>query len=149
MKQNKWLKLAQYIIYFVIFYIVFKAKINSTINPFTFGVYFALIWCNQNILLLSPLYIGASYLSNFYLFDLYSAIFMCAIMCIIYGIHYKLKKPIKPMLMLVYALVCSFLNVFLKIYSGQEVWIVFVELVFGLLYMFLLFLVNLHTLIQH
>lgn len=136
MKQNKWLKLAQYFIYLLIFYILFKAKINDTINPFTFGVYFALIWCNQNILALSSLYIGASYISNFNLFDLYSAIFMCVVMCIIYGIHYKLKKPIKPMLMLVYALICSFLNVFLKIYSGQEIWIVFVELVFGLLYMF-------------
>ena len=67
MKQNKWLKLAQYIIYFVIFYIVFKAKINSTINPFTFGVYFALIWCNQNIfcrIIRETLYRFPDYLHN-------------------------------------------------------------------------------------
>lgn len=136
MKQNKWTILVKYILFFALFYVLYKANINSVINPFSFGVYFALVWCNQNILLLSPLYIGASYLSNFALFDLYSACFMCGIMCIIYGVHYKLKKPIKPMLMLLYALIGSFGSVFLKLYQGQEMWIVFVELVFGLLYMF-------------
>lgn len=136
MKQNKLFIISKYILFFAVFYLLFNAKINNIINPFTFGVYFALVWCNQNILILSPLYIGASFLSNFSLFDLYSSIFLCVIMCIIYGIHLKIKKPIQPMFMLLYALISVSLQTFLKLYSGQETWVTFVELVFGLLYMF-------------
>lgn len=136
MKQNKFLVIIKYFIFFGIFYLLFNAKINNTINPFSFGMYFALVWCNQNILILSASYIGASFLSRFALFDLYSACFLCVIMCIIYGIHLKLKKPIKPMLMLLYSLLSVSAQVFLKLYANQEMWLVFVELVFGLLYMF-------------
>lgn len=136
MKQNKILIISKYIIIFGVFYLLFNAKINNVINPFTFGVYFALVWCNQNILIISPLYIGASFLSSFSLFDLYSAVFLCFWMCIFYGIHLKLKKPINPLIMLIYSLICVSFQVFLKLYTGQEIVLVFVELVFGLLYMF-------------
>ena len=134
-KNSKLFLTSKYILYFGIFFLLFKAQVNGIINPFGFGLYFALIWCNQNILILSPLYIGASYLSSFSVINLYSAIFLCVVMCVIYGIHQKLKHRIKPMFMLLYSLVCLSFGVFLKIYGGVEVWIVFVELVFGLLYM--------------
>ena len=101
-------------------------------------MYFALVWCNQNILILSPLYIGASYLSAFSLFDLYSAIATCFIMIIIYGIHLKLNKRILPQLMIVYLLLCQAVSVFLDIYIGVSPVVVFVGLVFGLLYTFIL-----------
>lgn len=135
-KNNKLFLVSKYILFFAIFYLLFKAQINNIINPFSFGMFFALVWCNQNILILTPLYIGASYLSNFLMIDLYSAIFMSVLMCLIYGVHLKIKKPIKPMYMLLYSLICLSFGVFLKIYNGVQVWIVFVELVFGLLYMF-------------
>lgn len=135
-KNNKLFVVIKYILFFAIFYILAKAKINNMLNPFNFGMFFALVWCNQNILILSPLFVGANYLSSFALYDLYSAIFMCLVMCLIYGIHVKIKKPIRPTLMLLYALVCVSLGVFFKIYGGTEIWVVFVELVFGLLYMF-------------
>ena len=135
-KNSKLFLASKYILCFGIFFLLFKAQVNNILNPFGFGMFFALIWCNQNILILSPLYIGASYLAGFSLTNLYSATFMCVIMCVIYGIHQKLKKRIKPLYMLVYALICVSLGVFLKLYSGVEVWIVFVELVFGLMYMF-------------
>lgn len=135
-KNSKLFLASKYILCFGIFFLLFKAQVNNILNPFGFGMFFALIWCNQNILILSPLYIGASYLAGFSLTNLYSATFMCVVMCVIYGVHQKLKKRIKPLYMLVYALICVSLGVFLKLYSGVEVWIVFVELVFGLLYMF-------------
>lgn len=136
-KQNNNLYLiCKYILFFGLFFLLQKAEINSIINPFTFGVYFALIWCNQNILILSPLYILASYLNNFILFDLYSALATVIIMLLIYGVHLKLKKRIQPIYMLLYACICQCVDVFLNIYSGTQIWIVFVELIFGLLYMF-------------
>ncbi len=135
-KENKLFIVCKYILFFMMFYLLQKAQINSVINPFSFGIYFALIWCNQNILILSPLYIASFYLNNFLLYDLYSAVATCLVMLFIYGIHLKLKKPIKPMMMLLYALLSQAVYVFLKIYSGINWWIVCVELVFGLLYMF-------------
>lgn len=135
-KENKLYSICKYILFFGVFYLLQKAQINSLINPFSFGIYFALIWCNQNILILSPLYIASSYLNNFILYDLYSAVFTCLVMMFIYGIHLKLKKPIRPMFMLLYALISQSFSVFLKIYSGVLWWLVFVELLFGLLYMF-------------
>ncbi len=135
-QENKLFIFCKYVLFFIVFYLLQKAQINGVISPFGFGIYFALIWCNQNILILSPLYIASSYLNNFVLYDLYSAIATCIIMMLIYGVHLKLKKPIKPMLMLLYALISQAVYVFLKIYSGTIWWIVCVELVFGLLYMF-------------
>lgn len=137
-KQKLFYAFCKYTLFFGLFYLLSRAQLNNVISPFSFGMYFALVWCNQNILILSPLYIGASYLSAFSLFDLYSAIATCLIMIIIYGIHLKLNKRILPQLMIVYVLLCQAVSVFLDIYIGVSPVVVFVELVFGLLYTFIL-----------
>ena len=137
-KQKLFYAFCKYTLFFGLFYLLSRAQLNNVISPFSFGMYFALVWCNQNILILSPLYIGASYLSAFSLFDLYSAIATCLIMIIIYGIHLKLNKRILPQLMIVYVLLCQAVSVFLDIYIGISPVVVFVELVFGLLYTFIL-----------
>ena len=137
-KQKLFYAFCKYTLFFGLFYLLSRAQLNNVISPFSFGMYFALVWCNQNILILSPLYIGASYLSAFSLFDLYSAIATCFIMIIIYGIHLKLNKRILPQLMIVYLLLCQAVSVFLDIYIGVSPVVVFVGLVFGLLYTFIL-----------
>ena len=137
-KQKLFYAFCKYTLFFGLFYLLSRAQLNNVISPFSFGMYFALVWCNQNILILSPLYIGASYLSAFSLFDLYSAIATCLIMIIIYGIHLKLNKRILPQLMIVYVILCQAVSVFLDIYIGVSPVVVFVELVFGLLYTFIL-----------
>ncbi len=137
-KQKLFYAFCKYTLFFGLFYLLSRAQLNNVISPFSFGMYFALVWCNQNILILSPLYIGASYLSAFSLFDLYSAIATCLVMIIIYGIHLKLNKRILPQLMIVYVLLCQAVSVFLDIYIGVSPVVVFVELVFGLLYTFIL-----------
>lgn len=137
-KQKLFYAFCKYTLFFGLFYLLSRAQLNNVISPFSSGMYFALVWCNQNILILSPLYIGASYLSAFSLFDLYSAIATCFIMIIIYGIHLKLNKRILPQLMIVYVLLCQAVSVFLDIYIGISPVVVFVELVFGLLYTFIL-----------
>lgn len=137
-KQKLFYSFCKYTLFFGLFYLLSRAQLNNVISPFSFGMFFALVWCNQNILILSPLYIGASYLSAFSLFDLYSALATCFVMIIIYGIHLKLGKRILPQLMILYVLLCQAVSVFLDIYSGVSPVVVFVELVFGLLYTFVL-----------
>ncbi len=135
-KQNKLFLICKYVLFFSLLFLLSKAKVNNLIYPFSFGLYFALIWCNQNILVLSPLYIIANFIPDFNLYSLYSAVFTCFLMLAIYGIHIKLKKRILPLMMLPYACICQIGSVFFNIYAGNEWFIVFIELVFGLLYMF-------------
>ena len=137
-KQKFFYSFCKYTLFFGLFFLLSRAQLNGVINPFSFGMFFALVWCNQNILILSPLYIGARYLSAFALFDLYSALATCLIMILIYGVHLKLNKRILPTLMIVYILLCQAVSVFLDIYIGVSPVVVFVELVFGMLYTFVL-----------
>ncbi len=139
MKKQKFLySFCKYTLFFGVFYLLARAQIDNILNPFSFGMFFALVWCNQNILILSPLYIGASYLSYFSLFDLYGAIATCLVMILIYGIHLKLNKRIMPRLMILYVILSQGVSVFLDLYMGNSPVVVFVELVFGLLYTFIL-----------
>ena len=135
-KQSKAYLIIKYLLFFALFYVLNKANINYYITPFYFGIFFALIWCNQNVLILSPLYIVARYLTALSLFDLYGAMFGVGVMLIIYGIHQKLKKPIRQIFFLPYALVCIALDVFFKIYYGANPIYQTIEVVVGLLFMF-------------
>lgn len=135
-KQSKVYLIIKYLLFFALFYVLNKANINYYISPFYFGIFFALIWCNQNILILSPMYIVARYLTALSLYDLYGAIFTVIVILIIYGIHQKLKKPIRQIFFLPYALVCIALDVFFKIYFGANPIYQTIEVIVGLLFMF-------------
>ena len=135
-KKTKTFLIIKYIMFFILFYVLSKAGINNYIFPFYFGVYFALVWCNQSVLVLSPIYVLARFLSGFLLYDLYGAIFMVVATIIIYGVHQKLKKPIKEIMFLPYALVAISCDVFFKIYLGANIIFQIIELVVGLLFMF-------------
>ena len=135
-KKTKTFLCVKYIMFFALFYVLSKAGINGFVFPFYFGVFFALLWCNQNVLVLSPLYVGARYLTAFSLYDLYGALFMVVVITIIYGVHQKLKKPIREIMFLPYALLGIFADVFFKIYFGANIILQTIEVVFGLLFMF-------------
>ena len=127
----------KYLFIFLIFFIANKAGINSNIYPFVFGLFFAFLWCNQNIFILSLLYLFAGFLNNFSLLNLAgNAIFIFLMLCI-YGIHYKLKKPLKYYHIIIYACLCLAPKIFIDIYFlNNNIYLSFVELVLGLLYTF-------------
>ena len=64
-KKEIFIQLIKYIFIFFCFYIISKANINGVIHPFSFGLLFALMWCNNNVLILAPLYISAIFLGTF------------------------------------------------------------------------------------
>ena len=104
---GKWLIVIKFTIFLCLFFITGRAGLNGIIYPFVFGVYFALIWCNQNVFLVSITYLLANYLVNFSLINLLVNIIFCIIFMIFYGIHYKVKKPIKVVNILIYACLCN------------------------------------------
>ena len=69
--KTKALIFLKYLLFFGLFFVLNKAGINGLIYPFVFGLFFALIWCNQNIFLVSFCLIFSGYLSNFLIFNLF------------------------------------------------------------------------------
>lgn len=127
----------KYLVFLGLFYVVSLAKINGLFNPFTFGIFFALLWCNQNILVLSAEFLLAGYLSNFSIYGLLENAIFVVLILIIYGIHYKIKKPMKYINILIYALIANIPKVFIEIYFlKSNIYITFIELLFGLIFTF-------------
>lgn len=135
--QSKYYLFLKYLLIFVAFFIANKAGINEIIYPFSFGLFFAFLWCNQNVFVLSILFLCAGALASFSVYALVEwAIFIFLFLCI-YAIHYKLKKPLKYLNIIIYACVCLAPKIFIEIYFfNANIYLCFVELIFGLLYTF-------------
>lgn len=135
--KNKFLILIKYLFIFSLFFIANKAGINNLIYPFIFGLFFAFLWCNQNVFILSILYLLAGFLGDFSLYTLAAnAIFVVLLLCI-YGVHFKFKKPLKYLHIIIYACICLLPKLFIKIYFlDANIYLLFIELLFGLLYTF-------------
>lgn len=132
---SKYYVVFKLILFVALFFVTGRAGINGLIKPFVFGTYFALIWCNQNVFLLSISYLFANYLINFSLINLGINLIFCLIFLIIYGVHHKVKKPMKPIHILIYALICCLPNIVFSICClNESIYFIFIELVFGLLY---------------
>lgn len=127
----------KYLLFFALIFITNLAKINGLFNPFSFGLFFAFLWCNQNIFILCSSFILAGFLANFSYFNLIENTIFVVIMLIIYGIHYKLKKPLKYIHILIYALIVNIPKLFIEIYFLKaNIYLLFIELLLGLLYTF-------------
>lgn len=134
---NKWFLVLKYIGFFALFFIANKAGINQKIYPFVFGIYFALIWCNQNVVITSICYLLAGYLADFNIIALVCNLFFCFIFLIFYGVHAKIKKPLKYLHLLIYACISNIPKVAIEIcFNNSNIYLIFVELLFGLLFTF-------------
>ena len=135
-KKEVFLQIIKYFFIFFCFYILSKANINGAIYPFSFGLLFAFMWCNNNVLILAPLYIGAMFLGTFSLTMLYSSLGTVIVMLITYGIHYKLKKRINYWQILIYGILSQVVFIALSILNSENIVFVILSVVFGILFMF-------------
>lgn len=137
MKINKYLKFfLNLAIYFLVFYLLFNASINMVIFPFAFGMLFALAWANQKVWLLVPAYIGAGVL---YAPTLEQAICLLAVsFCLLvpYFIHVLCKKNMRKWEFFAYASISQTAQIVFAIFADKPIWLEFVALVIGLLFMF-------------
>ena len=126
----------KYVIYFFGFYILSKANINGVIQPFSFGLIFALMWCGNNVLILAPSYVVASFLGTFSLITLYNALGVAIILLLVYGIHYKLKKRMKYWQIGIYGLLSQAVTIVLSILGGGNPIFVSISFILGEFFMF-------------
>lgn len=103
MPQEKVVSIARYAIFFALFFILANASIGGLFSPFAFGLYFALIWCNQKFYILAPLYLAASLFVTFDDIALISTASTIIISSLIFAVHSKLQKPVTLPLFCVYA----------------------------------------------
>lgn len=138
--KNDWSKniftVCKYILFFCLFYILFNAGIKNLIFPFAFGALYALVWCNQKVYVLAPMYVLASVLKSFTLESLIISCVTVLIILFAYMVHYKFKKPIRPYLILLYGLISQSAFVWISVAGGVNIFAVIAHLVIGLLFLF-------------
>ena len=120
MKEYRYATICSYLKYlgiFLIFCALSYAEIGG-MRCFGMGMFFAMVWCNQKLQIVAPLYI----LSNLICFGNYisviGSVITVVIMSIMYVLHYKCKKPMNLILITLYALASVLANTYLSMYAG-------------------------------
>ena len=92
MKSNI-ISLVRYLLIAILFCILRIANISG-LHPFVFGMLFALMFCKQNIYILSPIYILTGFLIHFS-FDILIIDSVTSLVALVtYFLHFRIKKPI-------------------------------------------------------
>lgn len=117
------------------FYILSNAGILGIIYPFAFGFLYALVWCNQRVYVVCPLYILAFSLANFSVAGLINASVTATVILLMYLLHLKIKKPIKPYLLVIYALISQSAFVYLNIVNGTPLLTIISTIIIGILFL--------------
>lgn len=97
------LTIGKYLIFLVIMIVLNTASLNEDLQPFGFAIYFALVWCNQNILLVSTTFFLSTLITAFSQTSLLCTAFTILIFIVCYFFHYKFSKPLNIPLILVYS----------------------------------------------
>ncbi|MDD2445560.1 MAG: SpoIIE family protein phosphatase [Clostridia bacterium] len=129
------LEFLKYFCFFLCFFILSNAGIYEMFYPFAVGFLFALIWCNQKLQYLAPLYILACFINNFTVFNIVSVIFTVTLILIICLTHTKLKKQIKLILFCVYFIFSQSAYIFIQIYFYSSVLVPILTIFLGVLFM--------------
>lgn len=129
-------EIIKYLAIFLAFYVFSQANIAGIIYPFTFGLLFALMWCDNKVYILAPLYIVANFLGTFDLFSLYSAIATAGVLVITYLIHLKAKKRFNYAFLGVYALISQIAYLCFEIVLNNNIFAPIISVILGILFMF-------------
>lgn len=137
LNKNKFFMVFKYVCFFVLFFVLGRGNINGVVYPFALSMFVALVWCNQKILFLAPLYVVASYLSSFELSTLYCSLACAGVMLFCYGIHYKLKKPIKLWMLGIYTVLSQGFFLYYEIFLNLNVVVPLISVVVSILFLFI------------
>lgn len=124
----------KYGVFLLIFFILSLAEINFSIKPFLFAFLFSLVWCNQNPLISSGLYLIVSLIfTPFSLELLISIIFTILVLNFFYFLHKKLKKPINKYIYILYAFLSQFAFLYFSCASPENLINSIVSVLVGLI----------------
>ena len=125
----------KYLLFFILFYLLQKAEVCE-LHPFGFGMFFALVWCNQKIWVLAPMFVLASFLCDFSIESVISSGFCALFFVLVYFAHLKFKKPLKPWLIGFYAFLSQFVYLYQNVADTEQFMLAFVSVILGLIAMF-------------
>jgi len=123
MKESKYpmmYSLLKYAGIFGIFCALGLAEVSG-IRCFAFGMFFALVWCNQKVQILAPLYVISTFVCTLDYISVIGSVIMVVIMCVMYMLHYKFKRPMNLVLISLYAILGILANSYLNVYMGGMV----------------------------
>ncbi|HPO53591.1 MAG TPA: SpoIIE family protein phosphatase [Clostridia bacterium] len=98
-------QILKYFIFFLAFCFYFYTERVVGVRPFAIALFMALVYCRQNVLILTPLYIGAAMIASPTLPNLFIALTPCVVIAIAYFVHYKLRRKINLLMLSVYTLI--------------------------------------------
>ena len=131
----------KYFLFFLLFYLLHSAQIEG-VRPFAFGMLFALVWCNQKIYILAPLYVLSGLLIEFTLNNIICLFCTVIVFGGFYFLHYKLKKPLNHILIGIYAFLSQFAFIYLSLGNTEQMIKAIITLIVGIicLYAYLFFM---------
>ena len=129
------LNFAKYLAFFVCLYLFCIGGVKNEIFPFAFGFYIALCWCDQNVFLMSIIYVGANLLAGFSVPILVQSLSTVAIFVVCYFAHIKLKRRIQTSLLCVYAIISQTMYLYYNLVSVAKIIPCILYLLFGVLFM--------------
>lgn len=127
----------KYLIFFALFCCFALAKLTDNLTPFSFGFFLALVFTGHNVLLLTPMYVGANLLISPTVDTLISSACTTATLLIICVINLKMKRRISLPMLSVYAVIGQAGYIYLCIQSSVEPLNAILTLVFGLAFMYI------------
>ncbi len=130
------LNLIKYIFFFAILFLFSIGGIRGEIFPFAFAFYVALCWSDQNIFLMSGLYVGASLLASFSIENLISTCFCAVIIVICYFSHKKFHTRMSALLIGIYAVLSQVMYVYFHLTNINAIIPTFVYLVLGEVFLY-------------
>lgn len=132
---QKVFNIIKYLCFFALFYVLFNAKIG-VLQSFAFGMYFCLVWCGQNIGILSVGYVLSAFLFNFNVLDVICAGSSVLIFCLFYFLHYKFKKPLNQVLIGIYGFLSQVVYLYFHTGSASDFFDAVLSVACGLVFLY-------------
>lgn len=125
----------KYIFFFALMFTLWKAGIKNSIFPFAVGLFVALCWCNQNVLICAGMFLITGFLSNFSVPALLSNLFCVGIIVFCFVLHKLIKKPIKIWLMCIYLVISQAFLVYQNCFNYQVLINVLISILVSVVFM--------------
>lgn len=99
--------IAKYLFFGALFYLLFLSVVAGHSINFVLAFLWALVWCNQNVFILSVLIIPAGFLAGMAIVPIGFFLIACAILCFCFLMHKIFKKPLNLLTTSIYLFICQ------------------------------------------
>lgn len=125
----------KYIFFFLLFFVLSFAKVGE-MRPFAFGMLFALVWCNQKIYLIAPMFVLSSLIVDFSLESFVVSSSCVFVFSLFFFLHYKFRKPLNKILIGLYAFLSQSVFLYINSYSLNSFLDAIAYLVVGMVFLY-------------